>query len=90
MVVSTYRLTELCQHIMLATWDRDLPDDLGRAYDAACMLREEIAAGSGPSSARVEQICLWLELAWSRYEVAVVRQRRVISRMAAVTQARAA
>jgi hypothetical protein len=90
MVVSADRLTELCRHVMLATWDRDIPDDLGRAYDAACMLCEDMRAGTLPSPARFERTRLRLESAWARYEGGVVRHVRVINHMAGGMEPRAA
>ncbi|NVO15418.1 MAG: hypothetical protein HXX10_15420 [Rhodoplanes sp.] len=90
MVVSANRLTELCQHIMLATWDRDMPDYLGRAYDAACMLHENIASGALPSPARFERTRLRLEAAWTRYEGGAVRRMGAIDQMVADMETRAA
>jgi hypothetical protein len=90
MVVSAYRLTELCQRIMLATWDRDMPDYLGRAYDAACMLRESIMSGALPSPARFERTRLRLESAWTRYQDGADRRVGAIDRMVTTMETRAA
>lgn len=90
MVVSADHLTELCRHIMLATWDRDIPDYLGRAYDAACMLCEDMRAGTLPSPARFERTRLRLESAWRRYEGGMARPVRAFDRRAAAMEPRAA